>query len=83
MSTIHPENEPRKESALIYPMWWVVVYEREAHTNGESYYVRAPSRATGIIRALALHPDDRPFEKISIEEATSFMDCEAGYGLET
>lgn len=83
MSTIVDPKEPRKESAFIYPMWWVMVFEKEEHTNGNSYYVRAPNAAMGVVRALALHPDSLPFEKIGVQEATDFMDCEAGYGLET
>lgn len=83
MSTIQPDNEPRKESALIYPMWWVSVFASAAHLSGESYYVRAPNAAMGVVRAMSLHPADKHFERIEVAEATSFMDCEAGYGLET
>ena len=83
MSTIVDEKEPRRESAFIYPMWLVMVYEKEEHTNGQSYYVRAPNAAMGIVRALALHPEELPFEKVVVTDATTFMVCESGYGLET
>lgn len=79
MSTIHPAIEPNPESAFVWPLWYINIYERTAHTNGDTYYQRAPTAATGVARAVLLHP--RPFEKITVELCDWAMDQEVGYGI--
>ena len=80
MSTIHPANEPNKGSQFLYPLWYVTVFAKESHTNGQTYYVRAPSEAIGCARAILLHSEK--FEKITVEEVIGgWMATENGYGL--
>lgn len=79
MSTIHPSIEPNKDSSFVWPLWYVTIFERESHTSGDTYYMRAPTGATGVARAVILHP--RPFAKITVEECDWEMDQEVGYGI--